>query len=197
MRIIDDIKEHKIYGIIREDDPEYAYEIARAYQEGGIRFIELNCPLEVTEKVSKLDNIVVSQGGIITTDQAHIALKAGATIISSPIFQMNLVRFASCYTVFLIPSASTPNEAYNVWKARIPLVKIYPVMEMGGVEYIKDIMKPMPFLNILPCGFVKMEDIKGYLDAGATAVGVGRELYSKTTYSEIVSAVKEVMKMIK
>ena len=197
MRILDDIKAHKLYGIIREDDPEYAYEIACAYREGGIRFIELNCPLEVTQKVSKLDNVVVSQGGIITKDQAHIALKTGATIISSPIFQMNLVRFASCYSVFLIPSASTPNEAYNVWRAKMPLIKIYPVKEMGGVEYIKDMMKPMPFLNILPCGFVKVEDIEGYIKAGASAVGVGRELYLKNSYNEIVATVKEAVKMVK
>ena len=127
MRIIDDIKKNKIYGIIREDDIEWAYELACAYAEGGIRFIELNSPLEATEKVSKINNVVVSQGGIITTDQAHDALRAGATIVSSPIFQMNLVRFASCYSAFLIPSVTTPNEAYSAWRARMPLVKIYPV----------------------------------------------------------------------
>ena len=197
MRILDDIKDKKIYGIIREDDPEAAYELARAYAEGGIKFIELNCSLEVTEKVSKLDNVVVSQGGIVTTDQAHLALKAGATIISSPIFQMNLVRFASCYSVFLIPSVTTPNEAYCAWRARMPLIKLYPVKEMGGLEYFKDLIKPMPFLNLLPCGFVKLEDVKGYLNAGAIAVGIGRELYSKNSYSETVETVKELMKSIK
>jgi len=197
MKILDDIKNRKIYGIIREDNPEYAYELARAYLEGGIRFIELNCPLEVTKIVSKLDNAVVSQGGIVTTSQAHKALEAGATIISSPIFHTNLVRLASCYSVFLIPSVTTPNEAYNAWRARMPVIKIYPVKEMGGVEYIRDMVKPMPFLNLLPCGFVKLEDIKGYLEAGAVAVGVGRELYSKNSYNEIVSTVKEVMKMVK
>jgi len=197
MRIIDDIRNKKIYGIIREDDPEYAYELARAYAEGGIRFIELNCPLEVTQRVSKIDNVVVSQGGIITTQQAHSALEAGATIISSPIFHTNLVRLASCYSIFMIPSVTTPNEAYNAWRARMPLIKIYPVKEMGGVEYIKDMVKPMPFLNLLPCGFVKIEDVKGYLDAGAVAVGIGRELYSKNNYTEIVDTVKQVVEMAK
>lgn len=195
MRILDDIKNRKIYGIIREDNPEHAYEIARAYIEGGIKFIELNCPLEVTKKVSKLDNVVISQGGIVTTSQAHKALEAGATIISSPIFQMNLVRLASCYSVFLIPSTTTPNEAYNAWRARMPLIKIYPVREMGGVEYLKDLVKPMPFLNLLPCGFVKIEEVEGYLKAGAIAVGIGRELYSKNNYNEIVNAAKEVVKI--
>ena len=196
MKILDYIKQEKIYGIIREDDAERAYELACAYLEGGIKFIELNCPVEVTQKVSKLKNAVVVQGGIITTQQAHQALENGADIISSPIFQTNLVRFSTCYEVFLIPSVTTPNEAYNAWRARMPLIKIYPVAEMGGVEYIQDLMKPMPFLNLLPCGFVKLDEIQGYLKAGASAVGIGRELKSKKNYSEIVKTVREVMEMV-
>ena len=196
MKILDYIKQEKIYGIIREDDSERAYELARAYLEGGIRFIELNCPIDVTKKVSALHGAVVVQGGIITTSQAHAALRNGAKIISSPIFQTNLVRFASCYKTFLIPSVTTPNEAYSAWRARMPLIKIYPVAEMGGVEYIRDLIKPMPFLNLLPCGFVKLDEVQGYLKAGALAVGIGRELKIKKDYKEIVKTVRDVMEMV-
>jgi len=108
-----------------------------------------------------------------------------------------LVRFATCYKTFLIPSTTTPNEAYNAWCARMPLIKIYPVAEMGGVDYIKDMVKPMPFLNLMPCGFVKLDDIDKYLKAGAKAVGVGREIYDKGTYKEIVATAKEVVKMVR
>ena len=197
MKIIDYIKQEKIYGIIREDDPETAFEIARAYLEGGIKFIELNCPIEATKKVCSLKDAVIVQGGIITTAQAHLALECGAKIISSPIFQTNLVRFSTCYKVFLIPSVTTPNEAYNAWRARMPLIKIYPVAEMGGIEYIKDLMKPMPFLNLLPCGFVKLDEIQGYLKAGAVAVGVGRELNENKKYDEIVKTAKEAVEMVR
>ena len=197
MKLLDIIKQEKIYGIIREDDPERAYELARCYIEGGIKVLELNCPLEVCKKVSKLDNVVVAQGGVITTQQAHEALNAGASIISSPIFQTNLTRFASCYSAFLIPSVTTPNEAYSAWQAHMPLIKIYPVAEMGGVEYIQDMVKPMPFLNLLPCGFVKISEIEGYLKAGASAVGIGRELYAKEDYKEIIDTAKNVVEMVR
>ncbi|MBQ2984513.1 MAG: hypothetical protein IJD57_06945 [Candidatus Gastranaerophilales bacterium] len=198
MKIIDKIVEEKIYGIIREDDEKRAFELACAYIEGGIKVIELNSSYGATKKiVDKFDDVIISQGGIITTSQAHQALEAGAKIISSPIFQTNLVRFATCYKTFLIPSTTTPNEAYNAWRARMPLIKIYPVAEMGGVDYIKDMVKPMPFLNLMPCGYVKLEDINEYLKVGAKAVGVGRELYDKNSYKEIVSTVKEVVKMVK
>ena len=197
MKILDIIKQEKIYGIIREDNPKKALEIASAYVEGGIKILELNSPLEVTQTISKIDGVVVAQGGIITTSQAQNAIKAGAKIISSPILQANLIRFASCYSAFLIPSTTTPNEAYNAWKARMSLIKIYPVDKMGGVDYIRELIKPMRFLNVLPCGFVKIDEIKGYLDAGAVAVGIGRELYQKENYQEIVKTAHEVVKMVK
>ncbi len=197
MNILEIIKKEKIYGIIREDDATLSYEIARAYIEGGIKIIEINSPLEVTKKISKNNNVIISQGGIITTTQAHKALEAGADIISSPIFQTNLVRFASCYKAFLIPSVTTPNEAYSAWRARMSLIKIYPVSEMGAVGYIQDMVKPMPFLNLLPCGFVKLDEINNYITAGAVAVGVGRELYKSKNYKEIVKTAKEILKIIK
>lgn len=197
MKIIDIIKQEKIYGIIREDDEKKALELANAYIEGGIKILELNCPPEVCKQISKKDNVIIAQGGVITTQQAHEALENGAKIISSPIFQTNLTRFASCYSTFLIPSVTTPNEAYNAWQARMPLIKIYPVAEMGGIEYIREMVKPMPFLNLLPCGFVKISEIKGYLEAGAKAVGVGRELYGKKGYKEIVDTAKNVVEMVR
>ena len=197
MNILNGIKQEKVYGIIREDDLNRAYELARAYIEGGIKFIEINSSLEVTKKITSISDVIIAQGGIITTQQAHKALECGAKIIASPIFQTNLVRFASCYEAFLIPSVTTPNEAYNAWRSRIPLIKIYPVAEMGGVEYIKDLVKPMPFLNLLPCGFVKINEIKDYLKAGAAAVGIGRELYNKDNYKEIVQTVREVVEMVR
>ena len=92
---------------------------------------------------------------------------------------------------------TTPNEAYNAWQARMPMIKIYPVAEMGGVEYIREMVKPMPFLNLLPCGFVKISEVEGYLKAGAKAVGIGRELYAKEDSKEIIETAKNVVEMVR
>ena len=79
MKIIDKIVEEKIYGIIREDDEKRAFELACAYIEGGIKVIELNSSYGATKKiVDKFDDVIISQGGNITTSQAHQALEAGA-----------------------------------------------------------------------------------------------------------------------
>ena len=89
MKIIDYIKQEKIYGIIREDDSEKAYETARAYLEGGIKFIELNCPTEVTKKVSELkdavndaidNDTIVMENNYSFTDNSKIVISKDLTL---------------------------------------------------------------------------------------------------------------------
>jgi len=135
--IIQAIKENKIYGIIREDDTNKAIEIANAYIKGGIRVIEINSTIDAIKEVAKNENIYVAQGGVITSSQALDGIKAGAKLLVSPILQMNLVKLSSGHKIPLMLTATTPNEAYTAWKARVPVIKIYPIKDLGGATYIE------------------------------------------------------------
>ncbi|MBR1977462.1 hypothetical protein IKA15_04200 [bacterium] len=195
--IIKQIIDSKIYGVVRADETARAVEIANAYAEAGIKVIELNSTLEAVQEVAKNKDIIVATGGIITTWQAQKALEAGSKLLVSPILQMGLVKFSSWNKIPLILSASTPNEAYCAWKARIPLIKIYPVRDLGGTTYIEDLLRPMNFLNVIPAGNVSIDNIKAYLKAGASAVALGRELYLDKNYEEILKAAKLAIKEAK
>ena len=130
----------KIYPIIRSKNEQEVIDTAKALVDGGIKIIEINVEspevYSAIKEVSKFANVCA--GGIITSLQAQTALNCGAQILSSPIFQMNLVQITQDRQVPFIAGASTPNEAYNAWKARIPLIKLYPVTAMGGVLYVED-----------------------------------------------------------
>ncbi len=191
---IREIFKTKIYGIIREDNPEKAYEIANAYAQGGIKVIEINSEIEAIKKVSQIKGVYVAQGGVITSEQAHSGIEAGAKLIVSPILQMGLTKVSSSSKIPLILSATTPNEAYSAWKVRVPVIKIFPIKDLGGDTYIEDLLRPMKFLNVMPCGSVKTQHIKPLLNAGACAVGMGRELYLNKNYEQIVDSVKEAVK---
>ena len=192
--IIKKIIDSKIYGVVRADETARAVEIANAYAEAGIKVIEMNSTLEAVQEVTKNTDIIVATGGIITTWQAQKVLEAGSKLLVSPILQMGLVKFSSWNKIPLILSASTPNEAYCAWKARIPLIKIYPVRDLGGTTYIEDLLRPMNFLNVIPAGNVNLDNIKAYLKAGASAVALGRELYLDKNYDEILKAAKLAIK---
>lgn len=191
--IIQAIKENKIYGIIREDDTNKAIEIANAYIEGGIKVIEINSTIDAIKEISKKEGIYVAQGGVITSSQALEGIDAGAKLLVSPILQMNLVKLSSGHKIPLMLTATTPNEAYTAWKARIPVIKIYPIKDLGGATYIEELLRPMKFLNVMPTGSIKIADIKGYLQKGATAVGLGHELYYNKSTSEIIESAKRAV----
>ena len=193
--VIKQIIENKIYGTVRADDTLRTVEIANAYIEAGVKVLEINSsPEAIKEVTTKNKGVSVAAGGIITTQQAQEAIEAGAKLLVSPILQMGLVKFSSWHKIPLILTATTPNEAYSAWKARIPLIKIYPIKDLGGSTYIEDLLRPMDFLNVMPTGSVEIKDIKDYLACGASAVALGRELYLGRTYKQIVEITKTAIK---
>lgn len=193
------IGEDKVYPIIRCKESDQTIEIAKALVEGGIRVLEINVEnpsiYRAIEEVSKFANVCA--GGIITSLQADAAIESGAKIFSSPIFQMNMVKISKNKQVPFIAGASTANEAYNAWKSRIPLIKLYPTEAMGGVQYIEDILRQMPFLNLMPMGNIKLSEVVTYIKAGALSVGVGRDFYQGFTPKEITARTKEILKEVK
>lgn len=196
---IEIIKEDKIYPIIRCKEAKGAVEIARALALGGIRVLEINIENpSLYEAVAECSKFVhVCAGGVITSLQADSAFECGAELFSSPIFQMNLVKISKNKQKPFIAGTSTANEAYNAWKARVPLIKLFPSEAMGGVQYIEDILRQMPFLNLLPMGNIKLGDVVTYIRAGASAVGVGRDFYLGFTSKEITERTKEILREIK
>lgn len=196
---IDIIEEARVYPIIRDKEPERALETAKALIEGGIRLLEINVEspeiYEVIKEVSK--SATVCAGGIITSTQADYAFQCGAQLFASPIFQMSMVKISKNLRIPFIAGTTTANEAYNAWKSRIQLIKIFPAEAMGGVQYIESILRQMPFLNLMPTGDIKLSSVVSYLNAGAAAVGVGRDFYFGFTPKEITRRTEEILTEVK
>ena len=193
------IAEDKIYPIIRCSDADFAVQTAKALVDGGVRVIEMNVEnpsmYEAIKEVSKFAH--VSAGGIVTSLQLEAALKNGAVMFSSPIFQMSLIKISKNKHVPFIAGATTANEAYSAWKTRIPLIKIFPTEAMGGVRYIEDILRQMPFLKLLPMGNIKLNEVVTYIKAGAVAVGVGRDFYQGFEPRVITQRTKDILREIR
>lgn len=196
---IEIIAEDKIYPIIRCKDADFAIQTARALVDGGIRILEMNIEhpsiYSAIKEVSKF--AYVCAGGVITSLQADAAIESGAVMFSSPIFQMSLIKISKNKRVPFIAGATTANEAYNAWKSRIPLIKLFPAEAMGGMRYIEDILRQMPFLHLMPMGNIKLNEVVTYIKAGATAVGVGRDFYLGCEPKLITAKTRDILKEIK
>ena len=55
----------------------------------------------------------------------------------------------------------------------------------------------MNFLNVIPQGDVKLNEVKAYINAGAVAVGIGRNLTAGFSCEEITQRTKQLLGSLK
>ena len=193
VNLTDKLSKNKVFPIIRSKDPDFVLNTARALIDGGLEIFEITTENpQVFNVIKELSNeAIICAGGIITSVQAQIAIDSGAKLFSSPVFSKNLVKISKDSHIPYIAGTSTANEAYEAWKSRVPIVKVFPVTALGGIEYIENMLRPMPFLKVIPQGNAKLNEVKRYISAGALAVGVGRNLITGS-HAEIVNRIKEL-----
>lgn len=115
---------------------------------------------------------VVGAGTVLTADQAKASVDAGASFLVSPVLDPDLTAGLGvpCY-----PGGLTPTEIFTAHRAGAPIVKLFPAATVGP-RYVKDLHGPLPDVRIMPTGGIAVEDVPGWLAAGAVAVGLGGPL---------------------
>ena len=154
-------------------DAGYATEILEACYLGGLRVFEFTQrgerALEVftalkTHSARYCPGLLLGMGTIFTPEEATCYLEAGA-----------VCRAAGKPW---IPGALTPNEIWSAWKTGAEMVKIFPGNAVGP-DYLQTIQGPMPGIPLMVTGGISAEAtaIRPWLQAGATAVGIGSQLF--------------------
>lgn len=189
MNIFKYIKEKKICAVVRMNDFEECLNVINALYSGGIRIIEIilnpELQIKVIERLNDKKDLAIIAGGIITAREAISVMEKNVTAISSPVLQTNLIKLCHSKGVGLLCTVSTANEAYQAWRYRLPIMKLHPADALGGPNYIKEVLKTMPFLNFIAAGGIKINEIKDYIFLGATGVCIGRDLYRSMDFETI------------
>ncbi|MFD0474593.1 hypothetical protein ACFQ0B_44935 [Nonomuraea thailandensis] len=76
----------------------------------------------------------------------------------------------------VLPGAFTPTEIVQAWSQGAAMVKVFPAGAAGGPGYVRDVRAPLPQIPLVPTGGIRIEDVPGYLQVGARAVGMGSPL---------------------
>ncbi|MBP1915850.1 2-dehydro-3-deoxyphosphogluconate aldolase/(4S)-4-hydroxy-2-oxoglutarate aldolase [Lederbergia galactosidilyticus] len=174
------ILDKKLIAILRNVPADHVIEISKALQKGGISIIEvtLNSPgaLYAIERVANElgDEILVGAGTVLDPESAQLAISAGAKFILSPTVNLETIKLTKRYGVVSIPGALTPTEILTAYEQGADMIKLFPALV--GADYIKAIQGPLPFIPLLATGGVDLDNIKGFLQAGAAGFGIGGSL---------------------
>ena len=173
-----------VVGILRGAGVEQALPAITAAVKGGIRSIEITLdspsPYKQIEAVRDMfsDSIDLGAGTVLTVADAKNAIAAGAEFVVCPAFIPDVVEYCVKENVPVIPGVMTPTECRNAYLAGARMLKLFPAGALG-VEYIKQLKGPFPDFQFLVTGGIDMKSAKGFLDAGAMAVGIGSDLFRK------------------
>jgi 2-dehydro-3-deoxyphosphogluconate aldolase/(4S)-4-hydroxy-2-oxoglutarate aldolase len=179
--ILKKILDEKIVAIVRLDSGEQLVRVAEALNAGGISVIEFTCStpgaLDMIKEASGHfgDDVLIGAGTVLDPETARAAILAGAEFIVNPAINLNTIEMCKP----IIAGAMTPTEMLTVWEAGADLVKVFPASAIGGAEYVKAVLAPLPQLRLVPTGGVGADNAAQYLKAGAVVVAVGGSLVDK------------------
>lgn len=122
--------------------------------------------------------IAVGAGTVLSLEDLHSALDAGATFIVMPTLIPNIMGYCVKNSIPIFPGALTPQEIYNAWNAGAAMVKVFPA-KFFGPSYIKEIKGPFQDIELLACGGITSDTIGQFFSSGADAVAFGGSIFNK------------------
>jgi 2-dehydro-3-deoxyphosphogluconate aldolase/(4S)-4-hydroxy-2-oxoglutarate aldolase len=115
----------------------------------------------------------IGVGTVTTPDQVRASRDAGASFVVSPGCLPDVIGTALEVGIEPIPGTLSATELQTALRAGASAVKVFPAAPVGGPGYIRALRGPFPDVPMLPTGGIEPQDVPGYLDAGATCVGLG------------------------
>ena len=175
------IEEIGIVPALRVSSPEDARFAAEALYRAGMPIAEVTMTVPgalelIAALIRDFPDMVVGAGTVLDADTARRCLDAGARFLTSTGFDASVVALAVKENVVVLPGALTPTEIISAWKAGSDFVKVFPCASMGGDTYIRSLKAAFPQIKLIAGGGVRQQTAAHYIAAGATAIGIGKEL---------------------
>ncbi len=176
MTILDD---GNVVGILRYREAGALNAVVDVLVEAGVSLVEIT--LDTPDALAAISRaadagVTIGAGTVLSVDDVRAAAAAGARFTVSPSLIEEVVEGALQLGLEPIPGALTPTELRRATMLGAEAVKIFPVGPVGGPGFVAALRGPFPEIGLLPTGGVAIHEIPEYLDAGASAVGVGGAL---------------------
>lgn len=172
-----------LVAIIRGVTPADAEAIGDAIYEGGIRIVEvpLNSPepLRSIERLARKfgDKALVGAGTVLEADCVRHVADAGGRIIVSPDTNTEVIAATAAAGLVASPGYFTPSEAFAAIRAGATALKLFPA-EAATPAVLKAQLAVLPKdIPIVAVGGIKPDNMRPWLDAGASGFGLGGGLY--------------------
>ena len=210
---LNDMIEQGVVPVFYHPDPDVCAGVIQACANGGAKCVEFTNRgefasqvfLEVTRHFAKADpSVVMGVGSIVDAPTAALYIANGANFVVGPMLNPDVARLCNRRMIPYHPGCGTVREISEAHELGVEIVKMFPGGSVGGPEFVKGVLGPMPWTKIMPTGGVEATEasLKPWFTAGIVACGIGSNLITKALldaadYDGIERRVRATVDLIK
>jgi 2-dehydro-3-deoxyphosphogluconate aldolase/(4S)-4-hydroxy-2-oxoglutarate aldolase len=194
-------------------DTDVCLKVIQACADGGAKCVEFTNRgdfaaqtfLEVARHFAAADpSVILGVGSIVDAPTAGLYIANGAKFVVGPILNADVAKVCNRRKIPYHPGCGSASEISCAEELGCEIVKVFPGSSVGGPEFVKNVLGPMPWTKIMPTGGVDAseESLKKWFGAGIVACGIGsnlitRELLAAKDYAGIKARVAETIATIR
>jgi 2-dehydro-3-deoxyphosphogluconate aldolase/(4S)-4-hydroxy-2-oxoglutarate aldolase len=182
--------DQSIIPVFYDPDPEVCRNVIQACANGGAKCVEFtnrgdyaaHVFLEVARYFSANDpSVIMGVGSIVDAPTAGLYIANGAKFVVGPLLNADVARLCNRRGIPYSPGCGSATEIGDAQELGCEIVKVFPGASVGGPDFVRSVMAPMPWTRIMPTGGVEPteESLRKWFGAGIVACGVGSNLITK------------------
>ena len=190
MAVLSAMMDQSVIPVFYHPDVELCKDVIQACANGGAKCVEFtnrgdfaaDVFLQVTKYFAKADpSVIMGVGSICDAPTAGIYIANGAKFVVGPLLNADVTKVCNRRGIPYSPGCGSATEIGDAQELGVEIVKVFPGSSVGGPEFVKSVMGPMPWTRIMPTGGVEPteESLRKWFGAGIVACGVGSNLITK------------------
>ena len=213
MAVLAALMDQGVIPVFYHKDPDICIKVIEACSAGGAKCIEFTNRgdyasytfLDVARHFDKTDpSVIMGVGSIVDAPTAGIYIANGAKFVVGPILNADVAKVCNRRKIPYSPGCGSASEISYAEELGCEIVKVFPGTQVGGPEFVKSVLGPMPWTRIMPTGGVDPDEasVKAWFSAGIVAAGMGSKLITKELldaqdYKGIETKVRDTIALIK
>ena len=213
MTVLTALMDQGVVPVFSHPDPEVCRGVIQACANGGAKCVEFTNRgdfaaqvfADVTRHFATADpSVIMGVGSVVDAPTAGLFIAYGANFVVGPMTNPDVARVCNRRMIAYSPGCATATEISQAQELGCEIVKLFPGGSVGGPEFVKAVLGPMPWTKIMPTGGVDVTEasLKPWFDAGIVACGMGSNLITKALldagdYAGIEARVRETVQLIK
>lgn len=181
--------------VFYNSDPKICKQVISACYKGGVRVFEFtnrgDFAHEIFGELAKwaaaaCPEMILGAGTVIDAPTAALYMQLGANFIVGPNFNAEIATVCNRRLVPYSPGCGSVSEISNAQAAGCDVTKVFPAGNVGGPSFVKNVMAPLRWSNIMVTGAVSPEEdnLTAWIKSGVLCVGMGSKLFPKDVIAQ-------------